>query len=70
MGEGMLSTLSRSISGSVAIVTGSASGIGRATARLFADEGARVSASDINADALDTVVTELRDAGCDAQGKI
>ena len=58
MGEGMLSTLSRSISGSVAIVTGSASGIGRATARLFADEGARVAAIDINADALDTVVTE------------
>lgn len=68
MGKGMLSTLSRSISGSVTIVTGAASGIGRATARLFSDEGARVAAIDINADALDTVVTELRDAGCDAQG--
>ena len=43
-----LTQLSRSIEGKVAIVTGAASGMGRATAQLFADEGARVAAIDIN----------------------
>lgn len=45
-----LSKLSRSIKGSVAIVTGAASGMGRATAHLFADEGARLAIVDINGD--------------------
>ena len=43
-----LSKLSRSIDGSVAIVTGAASGMGRATAHLFADEGARLAIFDIS----------------------
>ena len=34
-----LTKLSRSIEGRVAIVTGAASGMGKATAALFADEG-------------------------------
>ncbi len=37
-----LSHLSRSIRGQVAVVTGAASGMGRATAHLLADEGAAV----------------------------
>jgi len=41
--------LSRSIAGPVAIVTGAASGMGRATALLFAAEGARVAVVDLDA---------------------
>lgn len=44
--------LSRSIAGKVAVVTGAASGMGRAIADLFAAEGARVAAIDRNGDAL------------------
>lgn len=58
-----LSTLSRSITGKVAIVTGAASGMGRATAHLFADEGARLAIIDINSEALQVVADEIRDAG-------
>ena len=40
------------LAGKVAIITGAASGIGRATAELFAAEGARVMCADIQADAV------------------
>ena len=63
-----LSTLSRSIEGKVAIVTGAASGMGRATAHLFGDEGARVALIDINQAPLDAVVKEMTDAGYEARG--
>jgi 3-oxoacyl-[acyl-carrier protein] reductase len=63
-----LSTLSRSIKGEVAIITGAASGMGRATAHLFGDEGARVALIDINEEPLQAVVKEMTDAGCDARG--
>ncbi len=58
-----LTRLDRSLAGRVAIVTGAASGMGRATAQLLADEGARVAAMDLNAEALDAVVDEIIDAG-------
>ena len=43
-----LSKLDRSVAGQVAVVTGAASGRGRATAWLLADEGAKVAALDVN----------------------
>jgi 3-oxoacyl-[acyl-carrier protein] reductase len=58
-----LSQLSRSIAGKVAVVTGAASGMGRATVRLFADEGARVAALDVNAEPLNQVTREVEAAG-------
>jgi 3-oxoacyl-[acyl-carrier protein] reductase len=42
-----LSRLSRSVAGQVAVVTGAASGMGRATAYLLADEGAQVAVTDV-----------------------
>lgn len=57
-----LTSLSRSIAGKVAIVTGAASGMGRATAQLFADEGARVVVADLGADRVAAVVEEIESA--------
>ncbi|MGI9326881.1 MAG: SDR family NAD(P)-dependent oxidoreductase [Pseudomonadales bacterium] len=67
MTEQRLSKLSRSIAGKVAIVTGAASGMGKATAELFADEGARVAAIDLNAGPLQTVVDGIVAVGGDAK---
>lgn len=63
-----LSQLSRSIGGKVALVTGSASGMGRATAYLFADEGAKVAILDLNQDTVDETVKEITEAGGVARG--
>ena len=60
-GNGRLSTLSRSLAGRSVIVTGAASGMGRATVHLFADEGARVCVADLGQTRVDTVVDEIRD---------
>ena len=43
----------------VAIVTGAASGIGRATALLFAREGARLVLNDIDPQGLEAVLADL-----------
>jgi 3-oxoacyl-[acyl-carrier protein] reductase len=60
--------LSRSVKGRVALVTGAASGMGRATAKLFASEGAHVAATDINEAGLKSVIEEIRAAGGTAEG--
>ena len=58
-----LSKLSRSIAGRVAIITGAGSGMGRATAFVFADEGAKLALVDRNAEAVEAVAAEIRAAG-------
>ncbi len=54
-----VSSLSRSLLGRVAIVTGAASGMGRATAHVLADEGVSVAVLDLGRDRVDAVVDEI-----------
>ncbi len=54
--------------GKIAIVTGSAGGIGEAYARALADQGASVVVADIQADGATTVATSITDAGGKAIG--
>lgn len=58
----------RSIRGRRALVTGAASGIGRATATLFAAEGASVAATDVSDGGLESLVDEVRSSGGDIRG--
>ena len=51
-----LSQYSRSVTGKVVFITGAASGMGRAVAHLFADEGAKVAVTDLTQDGVDAVV--------------
>jgi len=50
----------------VALVTGAAGGIGAATARRFAREGASVAINDARPDGLEAVAGEIRAAGAKA----
>lgn len=63
-----LTELSRSIAGKVVLITGAASGMGRATAHLFADEGAHVAVTDLTAAGVEAVVDEITGAGLSAAG--
>lgn len=55
-------------SGKHAVVTGGGSGIGRALAHAFADEGAHVTITDINQGRIDRVVAEVEAKGVRAAG--
>jgi 3-oxoacyl-[acyl-carrier protein] reductase len=58
--------LSRSMTGKVALVTGAASGMGRATAHVFARDGARVAVTDVRAEDAEAVAAAIRAEGGEA----
>ena len=63
-----LTSGSRSVRDQVVLVTGAASGMGRAIAHLFGDEGAKVAVTDRAAAGVAVVVDEITNAGGAAAG--
>jgi 3-oxoacyl-[acyl-carrier protein] reductase len=66
MGKKRVSKLDRSVAGKVVLVTGAASGMGRATAFVFADEGAKVAVTDVRGEGAEAVAAEITAAGGEA----
>jgi len=57
----------RSVAGSTVLITGAASGMGRATAEVFAAEGAHVACTDIAAESVREVADDLTHRGYSAE---
>jgi NAD(P)-dependent dehydrogenase (short-subunit alcohol dehydrogenase family) len=60
----------RDFEGRVAVVTGGASGVGRALGKRFAREGMKIVLADVERGALDATVAELRALGAEATGVV
>lgn len=58
--------MTRRLDGKVAIVTGGANGLGKATAQLFSHQGAKVVITDILSDLGEEVAQSIRDTGAQA----
>lgn len=59
-----------SLSGKSAIITGAGSGIGKAIALAFAKQGAQVAVFEVNAEAAESVVLEISNAGGFAEAQV
>ena len=59
--------MSRSVAGKIVLVTGAASGMGRATAHVFAREGARVAVTDVRLEDARAVADEIAAEGGDCR---
>lgn len=62
--------MSTNLKGKAIAVTGAASGIGRATAKMLAERGAILAIADLNGEALETVVSELKSSGAVVTGTV
>jgi NAD(P)-dependent dehydrogenase (short-subunit alcohol dehydrogenase family) len=60
----------KDLNGKVAVITGAGSGFGREFARLGAHEGMKLVLADVQREALDAVVAELKGAGAEVIGEI
>ena len=56
----LFKNLSRSVKGKIVLVTGAASGMGRATAALFSDEGALVIVTDLKKELIDSLEDQIK----------
>ena len=63
-----MATPIKDLKGKKVLVTGAASGIGRATAILLAAHGAELVLTDINADQLDAVTRHIEALGANERG--